>query len=234
MKRNNPPGSHPRGSSCFRSPAKFTPTPSPCPHSGKANIQKILPVACGIKGYVGSERTFPIPADLQRCPFCIPSHRLRCHGFYARWAVTDTGMQRTWVRRLLCPATGRTVSLLPDFLVPRKLFVAAVIATFLHAFVWLAHSLAAAAGAATGIRPSRQKGRFWCRAVLARAESIRTYAAGLPATAPDTLTAPPATDTLRHDLHTLLGPVLAGAPDLAHTFTDHCRRMHDAYGQALV
>ncbi len=203
-----------------------------------ANIQKILPVPHGIKGYLGHERTSPIPADLQLCPFCTPTHRLRCHGFYARWAITATVMRRTWVRRLLCPATGSTVSLLPDFLVPRKLFLASVIATFLHAFIWLRHSLSIATGAATRIRPSRQKGRSWCRAVLARAQAIRKYAAGLPAAAPKALLAPPAADTLRHDLHALLGPllgpVLADAADLAHAFTDHCRRMHATCAQALV
>jgi hypothetical protein len=139
------------------------------------------------------------------------------------------------IARFLCRATGRTVSLLPDFLVPRKQHTVAVIATFLHAFVWVGLSLAIAVATATRLYPSREKGRFWARAVAARAPLVHAYAA-----VQDLRTAPPAADSVlpadpaRTLLRTLLAPLRAGWPDLPSAFVHHSRCLHARYGLALA
>jgi len=204
------------------------------PDWGMANIQKILRVVGGIKQYVSAKGEIAIPSHLETCPFCTPIHPLRRHGFYRRWAVTNAVLHYIRIRRLLCPATKRTVSLLPDFLVPRKQFVLAVIAAFFQAYLWLGLSLAASVRAATRIHPARQKGRFWCRAVASRARTLRAYAAQLPSAARDAGPAPPAAGALRAELHALLAPLFPGAADLVSALRHHSPHMHAALGRTPV
>ena len=86
-------------------------------------MQKILPVAGGIKAYVASPDGL-LDSESRRCPFCSDRHRLRIHGWYHRYAIqprTPEGeVPRIRVRRLLCVRQGRTVSLLPEFCLPRR------------------------------------------------------------------------------------------------------------------
>lgn len=57
--------------------------------------------------------------EFNSCPFCHDQVSLIKHGFYYRNAIDkDNFVYRLPIRRLLCPHCGRTVSLLPDFLMP--------------------------------------------------------------------------------------------------------------------
>jgi hypothetical protein len=204
------------------------------PLAEKATVQRIIDFDGGIKQYlVRAPSSIPSGSDL--CPFCRPTHRLRRHGSYCRNAVTAVDSHRIAVQRLYCPATGRTVSLLPDFLVPRKQHTAPVIAAFLYAFAWLGLGLAAAVSKATRVYPSRQKGRFWARAIAARGHVIRAYVATQRAR----VSAPPSDALLlahpvRRLLYSLLAPLRVGYADLPAAFVHHSRRMHAAHGLALA
>ena len=198
-------------------------------------MQIIVECTGGIKEYAARGPDCVAPLESLSCPFCRPRHRLRRHGSYCRNAVTESSVHRVAIARFLCPATGRTVSLLPDFLVPRKQHTAAVIASFLHAFAWLGLSLAIAVRIATRVYPSHEKGRFWARAVASRASVVRRYI-----TAQHVRVGPPGADWVlpaeppRILLRALLGTLSAGWPDLPSAFVYHSRRLHARYRLALA
>jgi hypothetical protein len=102
---------------------------------------------------------------------------MRKHGFYSRTVVTGEDCHSILIRRLLCVLTGRTVSLLPDFLVPRKQHSCAVIAAFFHAWAVLDVTLTAAMARATSVAPMRQKAQFWIRGFAKNLSKIRAYLA---------------------------------------------------------
>src|SRR5215467_12169248 len=62
------------------------------------------------------------------CPQCQDKHPLTAHGFYTR-TVIDTAFDGVIrVRRYLCHACQRTVSLLPEFTLNRELAIQGVMA----------------------------------------------------------------------------------------------------------
>ena len=63
----------------------------------------------------GRNNIFP---DIDLCPNCKAKHRLQRHGFYERNAVEKDNVYRIPICRLKCSSCGKTVSLLPDFLIP--------------------------------------------------------------------------------------------------------------------
>jgi hypothetical protein len=90
-------------------------------------------VACDVKFY----RDHPnMLVDVQTlaCSFCPDHHALELHGWYHRYALfpaaEDTCLP---IRRLLCTRTGKTVSLLPDFCIPRRQHGPAILGLFLAA-----------------------------------------------------------------------------------------------------
>lgn len=64
---------------------------------------------------LGRANDFP---DLDCCPICRAKNRLLRHGFYARNAIEGETVYRIPICRLLCPDCGKTVSILPIFLLP--------------------------------------------------------------------------------------------------------------------
>src|SRR5207249_11533420 len=67
------------------------------------------------------------------CPQCKSKQRLVCHGFYKRTLVEFDWDGVIRVRRYLCVACRRTVSLLPEFVLPYLRFAIVVMAAFLKA-----------------------------------------------------------------------------------------------------
>lgn len=63
----------------------------------------------------GRENEFP---ELNQCPRCKARNQLKRHGFYDRNAIEGDALYRIPICRLRCPACGKTVTLLPDFLIP--------------------------------------------------------------------------------------------------------------------
>ena len=90
------------------------------------------------------------------------------------------------VRRYLCQTCRRTVSLLPEFVLPYLRSSLAAIALFLIARLLLTQTLAKSAQAAPHPRPY-QRGQFWVRRFRAQAETLCAALAALakPTPAPD-------------------------------------------------
>jgi len=117
------------------------------------------------------------------CPQCQDKHPLTAHGFYTR-TVIDTAFDGVIrVRRYLCHACQRTVSLLPEFTLPYLRSSLTVIALFLIARLLLAQTLAASAP----LPMPYQRGQFWVRRFRAQAQALCAALAALtqPTPAPD-------------------------------------------------
>jgi len=120
------------------------------------------------------------------CPQCQSKHPLTAHGFYTRTLIDAAFDGVIRVRRYLCQICQRTVSLLPEFVLPYLRCSLTVIALFLIAHLLGGQRLAAAAGAASPPMPY-QRGQFWIRRFRAQAEALCAALAALtqPAPAPD-------------------------------------------------
>src|SRR5262247_2002174 len=79
------------------------------------------------------------------CPQCQDKNPLTAHGFYTRTLIDTAFDGIIRVRRYLCHACQRTVSLLPEFVLPYLRSSLTVIALFLIARLLLAQTLKAAA-----------------------------------------------------------------------------------------
>jgi hypothetical protein len=109
------------------------------------------------------------------CPQCQARNPLKAHGFYTRTIVDATFDGAIRIRRYLCEACCRTISLLPDFALPYLRFSIAMIALFLVARILHGKTLSAA------LPPSApyQRGQFWLRRFRAQAESLGAALASL-------------------------------------------------------
>ncbi len=119
-----------------------------------------------------------------RCPQCEAQDPLTAHGFYRRTLVEIDfdGMIR--VRRYLCRACKRTVSLLPEFALPHLRFGISVISRFLVARLLKGQTLEASAAAAGQPHMPYQRGQFWVRRFRHQAEALCLALAALISTPP--------------------------------------------------
>ena len=85
------------------------------------------------------------------------------HGFYTRTLIDTVFDGIIRVRRYLCQACQRTVSLLPEFVLPYLRFSIQVIGLFLAARLLYRRTLREAAGAAVQPNMPYQRGQFWVR-----------------------------------------------------------------------
>jgi hypothetical protein len=119
------------------------------------------------------------------CPQCQTKHPLTAHGFYTRTLIDTAFDGIIRVRRYLCQACQRTVSLLPEFVLPYLRSGLTVIALFLIARLLQAQTLNAAACAPPPM--PYQRGQFWVRRFRVQAEALCVALAALtqPTPAPD-------------------------------------------------
>jgi Domain of unknown function (DUF6431) len=106
------------------------------------------------------------------CPQCNAQRPLTGHGFYLRTLVDITFNGVIRVRRYLCCSCKRTVSLLPEFVLPWLRFSISVIALFLTARLLNGLTLAAAAQAAGQTAMPYQRGQFWIRRFQKQAPAL--------------------------------------------------------------
>jgi Domain of unknown function (DUF6431) len=106
------------------------------------------------------------------CPQCEAKQPLTSHGFYQRTVVDVAFDSVIRVRRYLCRACKRTVSLLPEFVLPWLRFSIFVIALFLIARLLNGLTLAAAALAAGQATMPYQRGQFWIRRFQKQAPTL--------------------------------------------------------------
>jgi hypothetical protein len=120
------------------------------------------------------------------CPQCHTKEPLTAHGFYTRTLIDTAFDGVIHVRRYLCQACKRTVSLLPEFALPYLRSSLTVIALFLIARLLRGQTLQSAIATAPPPMPY-QRGQFWVRRFRAQAEALCAALAALsqPTPAPD-------------------------------------------------
>jgi hypothetical protein len=81
-----------------------------------------------------NEKLFP-DAPI-RCTYedCRMPVRMKKHGFYRRYVITQKFSGYIYIRRYICPYCGRTVSFLPSFLVPYFQYALPYILAFLNGY----------------------------------------------------------------------------------------------------
>jgi len=121
-----------------------------------------------------------------QCPQCQAKHSLTAHGFYTRTLIDTAFDGLIRVRRYLCQACQRTVSLLPEFVLPYLRSSLTVMAVFLIVRLFRGQTLQSAAATAPPPMPY-QRGQFWVRRFRGQAEALCATLAALtqPTPAPD-------------------------------------------------
>lgn len=99
-------------------------------------MQRICRVRGGVNAYLLNPGAL-VTEQTRRCPFCADAHLLWLVGWYWRWVVLPTPEEprKIPIRRLYCRHARRTVSLLPDFCIPRRQCGPGVLEFFLRAYV---------------------------------------------------------------------------------------------------
>ena len=98
-----------------------------------------------------------------RCPQCQAGCPLRAHGFYCRTLVDVAFDGLIRVRRYLCRLCKRTVSLLPEFVLPYLRFSVTIIRWFLVSRLLAKRCLRESARTAAQPSMPYQRGQFWIR-----------------------------------------------------------------------
>jgi hypothetical protein len=147
-------------------------------------MQILHPFAGSVQQYI-EQLTDPDCYRPGHCPQCQTKHPLTAHGFYTRTIIDATFEGVIHVRRYLCQACRRTVSLLPEFILPYLRSSLMVIALFLVARLLGGQTIEAARTAPPPM--TYQRGQFWIRRFRAQAEALCAALAALtqPTPAPD-------------------------------------------------
>ena len=129
-------------------------------------MQILHPFAGSVQQYLAQldDQESPRP---RRCPQCEAQQPLTAHGFYLRTIIDAAFDGEIRVRRYLCEACRRTVSLLPEFALPYLRSSVAVIAWWL-----LARLLPALPPPSPPPPMPYQRGQFWLRRFRAQAEAL--------------------------------------------------------------
>jgi Domain of unknown function (DUF6431) len=134
-------------------------------------MQMLHPFAGSIQHYL-DQIADPNRYRPDHCPQCEAKRPLTGHGFYHRTLVDVTFNGVLRVRRYLCCSCKRTVSLLPEFVLPWLRFSISVIARFLVARLLNGLTLVAAARAAAQTAMPYQRGQFWIRRFQEKAPAL--------------------------------------------------------------
>ena len=134
-------------------------------------MQMLHPHRGSILDYL-QELSDPARGRPQRCLLCSAARSLRAHGFYSRTLVDVSYDGSILVRRYLCLLCKRTVSLLPEFVLPYLRFSIRVIGLFLVARLLDKRTLKEAAGMALQTHMPYQRGQFWVRRFRRQAEPL--------------------------------------------------------------
>ena len=110
------------------------------------------------------------------CPQCAAKQRLTAHGFYSRTIVDEAFDGLIRIRRYLCQACRRTVSLLPEWALPFMRFSIVVIAKTIKARLVEKQCWKAAVPSAPYPR-----GQHWVRRFAQQAESLSAALAAVTA-----------------------------------------------------
>jgi hypothetical protein len=122
-----------------------------------------------------------------RCPLCQARDCFLGHGFYYRTVVHLDFDDSIPVRRYLCRLCRRTVSRLPDFVLPYLRHSVVIVSLFLTSRLLAERSLREAAEAAFQPNMPYQRAQFWVGRFRKQAAAVGAALASLTAavTAPD-------------------------------------------------
>jgi transposase-like protein len=140
-------------------------------HRTLSSIQEYL---CDIKESSAADRYRPV-----QCPLCRARACFLAHGFYYRTVVDVKFDGSIAVRRYLCRLCQRTVSLLPDFILPYLRHSVVIISLFLVSRLLAQRSLREAAQAAFQPGMPYQRGQFWVRRFRKQASGLCAALASL-------------------------------------------------------
>jgi hypothetical protein len=146
-------------------------------------MQSLHPFRGSIQEYL-QELSDPDRYRLDHCPLCHSPEPLRAHGFYSRTVVDVQYDGSIRVRRYLCLLCRRTVSLLPEFVLPYLRFSIPVIGLFLVSRLLQRRTLRQAAGAAFQPNMPYQRGQFWLRRFQQQAQALCAALASLTTVVP--------------------------------------------------
>ena len=164
-------------------------------------------------------------AEVRRCPFCESGHAMILHGWYCRQVILPAGggCLSIPVRRLRCRATGRTVSLLPAFCIPRRQHGPGVLGLFLVHLFLRGMTLMESLRLARGEAPSHAVAQSLRDGFRRRCGRICEYLSGLGGRAPAADRPTAVVERLR-----------AGYRRIQQAFTVHGRALHAASGLGLA
>lgn len=146
-------------------------------------MQSLHPFRGSIQQYV-QELSDPDRYRPDHCPLCHAPDPLRAHGFYCRTLVDVQYDGSIRIRRYLCLLCKRTVSLLPEFVLPYLRFSIQVIRLFLVSRLVHRRTLQEAAGSAFQPSMPYQRGQFWVPRFKQQAMALSTTLASLTAAVP--------------------------------------------------
>jgi hypothetical protein len=195
-------------------------------------MQRIGRVAGGVKAYQNDARCL-LRAEMRRCPLCPDRHRLRLHGSYERCVLLagEEPTLRIRVQRLLCRASGRTVSLLPDFCLPRRQYAVGVLGRLLQGAVVQRLGLWRALVAARREVPGHSVAQALVRGFRERLPALRAYLAGHRPRVPD----PPAgLRGWRREIAPVVIGLLAQATEAEQAFVHHGVLFHAQFGLGMA
>ncbi len=183
-------------------------------------MQRICEARGGVPGYMRNPDMLVTP-ETRRCPFCHDAHMLNLHGWYYRQVILPAGggCRRIPVRRLRCGLRGKTVSLLPDFCMPRRQHGPAVLGLFLVYLFLRGLTLSESLRRARGEVPSHSVAQALRDGFRRRCELICEYLGGAS-------TAGSASE--------LVTRLRAGFRQIRGAFMHHGRKFHESRALSLA
>lgn len=196
-------------------------------------MRSLMQRVCRFDGEVKRYEEDPyclLDEDHRICPICDSRHRLRRHGLYRRWAYLpgEAEPRSLPIVRLLCAVTGRTVSLLPDFCLPRRQHGPGVVGLFLHALAIEGRTLGSSLEAAGLEDKSHSLAQSFLRGFKLRRHSLGAYLASrlrrwkLP---------PP---DHRHEIAREVSAILELSQGIVRSFVLCGRELHSKFGVGLI
>ena len=175
------------------------------------------------------------PARAGACPYCPDRHRLRAHGSYERWVFVLDGQiareERIRVKRFLCARSGQTVSLLPDFCLPRRRYGSEVVGLLLQVVSTVGASLTSAFARLRHELEGPRSAQALVAGFLARRPQLEGYAARLRQRAP---ALPAGLGAYRQEVARLFLPLRAGQRSGPAALRHHGRAFHDRFRQGIA
>ncbi len=195
-------------------------------------MQRMCKFSGSVKSYL-EDPVCLLNTDTRACPFCSSHHSLWRHGWYSRWILLPdpADPERIPILRLLCHSTGKTVSLLPDFCLPRRQHSPVFLAYFLKGIVVMGLTMVSAYKALRKETPCHSTAQGLLQGFTSRSRKIQVYLARWQPRLEETTNSSPPTHKL---LATLFHGLARGFPDVDQAFLHHGLHFHRKFKIGLA